>query len=616
MDAVERAPRFAHTPRQNRDLHALRALARVARRSSSARAADADLMFVGEAPGFHEDQQGVRSSGRRGSCWTGCSRIGLISRRRVRRERPQVPPAREPRPQPDEIAACEPHLFRQIEPIQPQLVATLGNFATKLLSGKPAGITRVHGHEQEVTLGGADGAPVPDLHPAAALYTPSMLKVLEEDFARIPALLERTVDDAAADEPWLRRSTPIRNRSTRFCSAGLQEVRMGSPAKPTPLRTQGARVLARYVADRGRRHAKRLQPRRRMRRSSWRDPLACASSSPAPRRARPSGSRGALAPRLRARATSSPSPASSAPARRPSCAARAGRSGRTTPVTSPTFTIGHRYAGRVVSASRPLPLRRVSAEWVTSSRISTTPVVFVEWPKRACRALPSARLAVTLEHAGERSARIVLAADESALLDKALRAPILAFDTATDVATSALLDGTQLLARAHRRRALAARGRRRAAGGRGARARATWTRSSSAPAPAASRARGSAWPLRGASASPSAFPAPESQRSTPSLPRDRLWFRSSTPAAARCSLPARASLAGRSRARAGGALRRQRRRPLSRDPREPGRSVPPDADDVHVPHARLHAALAADFGPVEEIEPVYVRLPDAEAATA
>jgi tRNA threonylcarbamoyladenosine biosynthesis protein TsaB len=47
-----------------------------------------------------------------------------------------------------------------------------------------------------------------------------------------------------------------------------------------------------------------------------------------------------------------------------------------------------------------------------------------------------------------------------------------------------------------------------------------------------------------------------------------------------------------------------------------GAVVPPDGDDVHVPHARLHAALAADFGPVEEIAPVYVRLPDAEAATA
>jgi DNA polymerase len=105
------------------------------------------------------------------------------------------------RPAAGRIASCEPHLFRQIELIEPKLVATLGNFATKLLSGKPAGITRVHGYEQEVTLGARTVLLYPIYHPAAALYTPSMLKVLEEDFARIPALLERTVDDAPADEP-------------------------------------------------------------------------------------------------------------------------------------------------------------------------------------------------------------------------------------------------------------------------------------------------------------------------------------------------------------------------------------------------------------------------------
>jgi DNA polymerase len=95
---------------------------------------------------------------------------------------------------PEEIAACEPHLFRQIELIEPKLVATLGNFATKLLSGKPAGITRVHGYEQEVTLGTRTVSLYPLYHPAAALYTPSMLKVLEEDFARIPAILERAFE--------------------------------------------------------------------------------------------------------------------------------------------------------------------------------------------------------------------------------------------------------------------------------------------------------------------------------------------------------------------------------------------------------------------------------------
>jgi DNA polymerase len=105
-------------------------------------------------------------------------------------------------PLPDEIAACEPHLFRQIELIEPKLVATLGNFATKLLSGKPAGITKVHGYEQEVTLGARTVLLYPLYHPAAALYTPSMLKVLEEDFARIPGLLDRAVvESKSTSEP-------------------------------------------------------------------------------------------------------------------------------------------------------------------------------------------------------------------------------------------------------------------------------------------------------------------------------------------------------------------------------------------------------------------------------
>jgi uracil-DNA glycosylase family 4 len=96
-------------------------------------------------------------------------------------------------PQPDEIEACESHLFRQIELIEPTIVATLGNFATKLLSGRPLGITRVHGQEQPTTLGGREVVLYPLYHPAAALYTPAMLKVLESDFARIPELLGRAL---------------------------------------------------------------------------------------------------------------------------------------------------------------------------------------------------------------------------------------------------------------------------------------------------------------------------------------------------------------------------------------------------------------------------------------
>jgi uracil-DNA glycosylase family 4 len=154
---------------------------------------DADLLFVGEAPGFHEDKNGVPFVGQAGKLLDrlllgiGLERSDIYIANVLKCRPPQN---RDPAA--EEIAACEPHLFRQIELIQPKLVATLGNFATKLLSGKPLGITRVHGQEQTVALGGNSVVLYPLYHPAAALYTPSMLKVLEEDFARIPALIERS----------------------------------------------------------------------------------------------------------------------------------------------------------------------------------------------------------------------------------------------------------------------------------------------------------------------------------------------------------------------------------------------------------------------------------------
>ena len=164
---------------------------------------DADLMFVGEAPGFHEDQQGVPFVGQAGKlldkllAGIGMTRADVFVAN-VLKCRP--PGNRDPLP--EEIAACEPHLFRQIELIEPKLVATLGNFATKLLSGRPTGITRVHGQPQEVALGARSVTLYPIYHPAAALYTPSMLKVLEEDFARIPELLDRAREaPAPAVEP-------------------------------------------------------------------------------------------------------------------------------------------------------------------------------------------------------------------------------------------------------------------------------------------------------------------------------------------------------------------------------------------------------------------------------
>ncbi len=147
-------------------------------------------MFVGEAPGFHEDKQGFPFVGQAGKLLDrllggiGLSRDDVYIANVIKCR----PPGNRD-PQPDEIEACEGHLFRQLEIVEPKLVATLGNFATKLLSGKPHGITRVHGRPQKASVGGRRVTLYPIYHPAAALYTPAMLRTLEEDFARIPELL-------------------------------------------------------------------------------------------------------------------------------------------------------------------------------------------------------------------------------------------------------------------------------------------------------------------------------------------------------------------------------------------------------------------------------------------
>ena len=167
----------------------------------------ADLMFVGEAPGFHEDKQGYPFVGQAGKLLdTLLAGIGLERRNVYIANVLKCRPPGNRDPAPDEIQACEGHLFRQIELIRPRVVATLGNFATKLLSGKPAGITRVHGAEQLVTLGGSRVLLYPLYHPAAALYTPAMLKVLEQDFARLPELLGRPPVAPVAPAPLL---TPV-----------------------------------------------------------------------------------------------------------------------------------------------------------------------------------------------------------------------------------------------------------------------------------------------------------------------------------------------------------------------------------------------------------------------
>jgi len=163
--------------------------------------ANADLMFVGEAPGAEEDRQGLPFVGRPGQLLNqmleeiGSSRDDVFIAN-VLKSRP--PGNRDP--QPLEIEACRPYLFEQVGLIEPTVICTLGNFATKLLSGNPAGITKVRGAPQVHEIGGRTVFLLPLFHPAAALRTPAVKETLRADFATLPDLLAMG-PPVAAEEP-------------------------------------------------------------------------------------------------------------------------------------------------------------------------------------------------------------------------------------------------------------------------------------------------------------------------------------------------------------------------------------------------------------------------------
>ena len=153
----------------------------------------ADLMFVGEAPGFHEDRQGIPFVGPSGQL---LNRLleGIGLRRQdvyianVVKSRP--PSNRDPLP--DEIAACRPWLDAQIRLVDPKVVVTLGNFAAKTLLETTTGITRLRGR----TYPFQGRLLLPTFHPAAALHAqgrrtagPSPLEAMEGDFRVLAELL-------------------------------------------------------------------------------------------------------------------------------------------------------------------------------------------------------------------------------------------------------------------------------------------------------------------------------------------------------------------------------------------------------------------------------------------
>ncbi len=152
--------------------------------------ADAELMFVGEAPGASEDEQGVPFVGRAGKLLeTLLGEIGMARSEVFIANVLKCHPPQNRDPQPIEIDNCKEYLYSQVELIEPTVICTLGNFSTKLLREDPTGITRVHGQPEVLTLGRRAVRLYPIFHPAAALYTPRMLETLREDFARLPKLL-------------------------------------------------------------------------------------------------------------------------------------------------------------------------------------------------------------------------------------------------------------------------------------------------------------------------------------------------------------------------------------------------------------------------------------------
>ena len=163
---------------------------------------NADLMFVGEAPGFHEDRQGIPFVGPSGQL---LNRLleGIGLRRQdvyicnVVKSRP--PQNRDP--QPDEIAACRPWLDAQVRLVDPKVVVTLGNFAAKTLLETTTGITRLRGR----TYPFQGRVLLPTFHPAAALHAqgrrtagPSPLEAMEDDFRILAELLAA---QAPAEQP-------------------------------------------------------------------------------------------------------------------------------------------------------------------------------------------------------------------------------------------------------------------------------------------------------------------------------------------------------------------------------------------------------------------------------
>jgi DNA polymerase len=156
----------------------------------------ASVMFVGEAPGFNEDQQGEPFVGAAGKLLNDLLQSAGLSRSDIYIA--NVIKCRPPNnrdPEPDEVETCKPFLMQQIQMIKPKLVCTLGNWATQTLLERKVGITKVRGQAFYLK----DFVLFPLLHPAAALHQGNMLEPLREDFKKLREFLDHHSQPASAE---------------------------------------------------------------------------------------------------------------------------------------------------------------------------------------------------------------------------------------------------------------------------------------------------------------------------------------------------------------------------------------------------------------------------------
>jgi uracil-DNA glycosylase len=146
----------------------------------------ADLMFVGEAPGADEDEQGLPFVGRAGQLLT-----KIIEAINLKREDVYIanvikcrPPGNR-NPEPDEVATCEPFLARQIDIVKPRVIVALGTFAAHLLLRTDAPISRIRGLKHQYR----DAILIPTFHPAYLLRSPERKRDVWEDMKKVRALL-------------------------------------------------------------------------------------------------------------------------------------------------------------------------------------------------------------------------------------------------------------------------------------------------------------------------------------------------------------------------------------------------------------------------------------------